>query len=353
MNIVKFDNEKKYIKDFILLAETLYSGNDNMEAPSDIKKFLTGTHTLSKYFTLDKFLIYDNNKPVGRFAITVYPDDDTAYIGFYECFDDDNTAKFLFEEAEAFCRKKGYKKIVGPVDGSFWQKYRLKINMFDLPPYTGEPYNKPYYYKQFTDNGFNVCEHYTSNRFHAIDESYTNEKYKDRYKEFLKNGYRIESPTQDNFDSIVDEVYYMITELYSDFPIFKALSIEDFREIYHSYKLIMNMSMTKIAYYNDKAVGFYISIPDYSNRVYHATLLDLPKIMNIKKSPKQYVMLYMGVRPQHKGLGKALVYSIMQELAKNNLPSIGALARDGKPTQKYVSEEVTGVYEYVLLEKVL
>ena len=111
--------------------------------------------------------------------------------------------------------------------------------------------------------------------------------------------------------------------------------------------------MTKIAYYNDKAVGFYISIPDYSNRVYHATLLDLPKIMNIKKSPKQYVMLYMGVRPQHKGLGKALVYSIMQELAKNNLPSIGALARDGKTTQKYVSEEVTGVYEYVLLEKVL
>ena len=100
MNIVKFDNEKKYIKDFILLAETLYSGNDNMEAPSDIKKFVTGTHTLSKYFTLDKFLIYDNNKPVGRFAITVYPDDDTAYIGFYECFDDDNTAKFLFEEAE-------------------------------------------------------------------------------------------------------------------------------------------------------------------------------------------------------------------------------------------------------------
>ena len=61
-------------------------------------------------------------------------------------------------------------------------------------------------------------------------------------------------------------------------------------------------------------------------------------------------MLYMGVRPEHQGLGKALVYSIMQELEKNGLPSIGALARDGKPTQKYASDDVTDVYEYVLLE---
>ena len=62
-------------------------------------------------------------------------------------------------------------------------------------------------------------------------------------------------------------------------------------------------------------------------------------------------MLYMGVDSDHTGLGKAIVYSIMKELMKSGLPSIGALARDGKPTQKYVYEEVQGVYEYVLLQK--
>lgn len=354
MKSVKFDEEKKYVRDFISLPKKLYSAQDNMEDPDSMKKFLTGTHTLSKYFELDKFLIYDDNdKAVGRFAVTTYKGDNTAYFGFYECIDDDKAAKYLFDEAVSFCKSKGYKKIVGPVDGSFWQKYRLKINLFDVPPYTGEPYNKPYYLKQFTDNGFSVSEHYTSNHFRAIDESYKNAKYEDRFKAFTDSGYRIESPTTDNFDKVIDEVYHMIMELYSDFPIFKALSIEDFREIYGSYKLIMNMSMTKIAYYKDKAVGFYISIPDYSNSVYHLNLLSLPKITKIKKSPKQYVMLYMGVRPEHKGLGKALVYSIMQELEKNKLPSIGALARDGKPTQKYASDDVTDVYEYVLLERMI
>lgn len=353
MELIRFDKEKKYIRDFVGIAKKLYSAKDNMEDPDSMKKFLTGTHALFKYFTLDKFLVYDKGRPVGRFAITTYPDDDTAYFGFYECVDDDSAAKFLFDSAVAFCREKEYAKIVGPVDGSFWQKYRLKINLFDRQPYTGEPYNKPYYFRQFTDNGFTVSAHYTSNLFHPIDESYRNEKFEQRFQQFLDNGYRIESPTEENYDAIMGDVYDMIMELYSDFPIFKALSREDFMEIYGSFRMIMNMSMTKIAFYQDKAVGFYISIPDYANRVYHVSLLSLPMLLKIKKSPERYVMLYMGVRPEHRGLGKALVYSIMKELAQNRLPSIGALVRDGKPNQTYLPDDVTDIYEYVLLERTI
>lgn len=353
MEFIQFDKQNKYIRDFLSLPKSLYSSKDNMEDPGGMKKFLLGTHTLSKYFTLDKFLVYDGGNPVGRLTVTTYPNDGTAYLGFYECVDDDNAAAFLLDETIRFCRKKGFSKIVGPVDGSFWQKYRLKINLFDRPPYTGEPYNKPYYFRQFTDNGFTVAEHYTSNHFHPLDENYRNAKYENRFREFLQKGYRIESPTDENYDQILDQVYDMIIELYSNFPIFKTLSREDFKEIYSSYKRIMNMSMTKIAFFGDKAVGFYISIPDYSNAVYHVNLLSIPKLLKTKKSPDRYVMLYMGVRPEHRGLGIALVYSIMQELGRNRLPSIGALMRDGKLTQHYASDIVTEVYEYVLLEHYL
>ena len=48
--------------------------------------------------------------------------------------------------AYKFAKEKWYKKIVGPVDASFWNKYRLKINLFDKRPYTGEPYNLKYYF---------------------------------------------------------------------------------------------------------------------------------------------------------------------------------------------------------------
>ena len=353
MELVRVGIEKKNIKRFVDLPKKLYSANDNMESSSQMAALLKGMHPLSKYFNLDAYLVLKDEETVARFAITTYPEDTTAYLGFFECIDDKEVSVFLFEEARRIAKEKKCKVIIGPVDASFWLKYRLKINKFDLPPYTGEPYNKDYYLELFKNSGYEVCEHYTSSAFRSVGEDYVNEKFENRYKEFLAQGYTIESPKSSDYEKAVDEVYTLITDLYSDFPIYKNLSREDFCEMFKSYKTIMNMSMTKMAYYEGKAVGFYISLPDYGNRVYHAGLLDIPGILKTRKQPDRYVMLYMGVDQKHRGLGKALVYAIMKELMQSGLPSIGALARDGKVTQEYASEDKTDIYEYVLLEQPL
>ncbi|MBP5553276.1 MAG: hypothetical protein J6X94_00230 [Lachnospiraceae bacterium] len=350
MELVKVGLDKQNIKKFVNLPKKIYSAKDNMESPSQMRSLLEGTHPLSKYFDLDAYLIIKDGDTVARFAITTYSDDTTAYLGFFESLNDKEISGFLFTEAQRIAKEKKCTVIVGPVDASFWLKYRLKINNFNLLPYTGEPYNKDYYLDLFQDSGYKVCEHYTSSAFRSVGEDYVNEKFESRYKEFLSHGYVIESPKPEDYDKVIDEVYRLITELYSDFPIYKNLSKEDFYEVFKDYKTIMNMSMTKMAYYEGKAVGFYISIPDYGNRVYHAGLFDIPGILRTRKHPDRYVMLYMGVDQNHRGLGKALVYAIMKELMQSGLPSIGALARDGKVTQDYASEEKTDIYEYVLLK---
>ena len=145
--IVRFDKEENRIKDFIALKKKLYTRKNNTESVSDITRILTETHPLSHYFKLDKFLVYDDGKVCGRFCFTKYEDDPVCYIGFYECVNRDDAAKFLFDNAARIASEMGYEKIVGPVDCSFWIKYRLKINLFEKPPYTGEPYNLDYYLK--------------------------------------------------------------------------------------------------------------------------------------------------------------------------------------------------------------
>lgn len=350
MNYVLFNCEKKYVKEFINFSKKLYKKYNN-ENSNELKSILLGKHPLCKYFKLYKFLIYEKNKVVGRFAITIYPNDDTAYIGFFECINDNEVAKFIFDTATKFAKENNYKRIVGPVDASFWLKYRLKINMFDKAPYTGEPYNKDYYYNMFLDNNYKVIEHYTSSIYENVDNNYENEFYSNRYNSFIEKEYKIESPNMDEFERILKELYSLLTKLYSDFPIYKHLSEEDFINIFKKYKKIMNPEMIKLAYYNNKMVGFYISIPNYNNLVYNVNIINLIKILKIKKKPKEYVMLYMGVDQEHRGLGKAIVYSIITELMKSKLPSIGALARDGKVTQNYVEELIKDRYEYVLMEQ--
>lgn len=350
MKYRKFEFESDAIKDFIKLPKKLYTKSTNIENSKQMKELLLNKHVLSKYFHLDKFLIYKQNEVVGRFCITTYQNDKTAYLGYFECIDNKEVANFLFKTAYEFAKENGYKKIVGPVDSSFWLKYRLKINMFEYIPYTDEPYNKEYYYDLFCKNNYKVIEHYTSRRFPVIDEKYYNGKFENRYEEFKKNGYEIVSPNLKNYEKLVDELYYLITDLYSDFPIFKALNLEDFRKVFSSYKYVIRAEMIKMAYFKGKAVGFYISIPNYYNKVYNLNLINLLKILKLKRKPKEYVMLYMGVDKNHTGLGKALVGAIEEELKKNKLPSIGALARDGKITQKYGEELVKEQYEYVLME---
>ncbi|MBQ4068589.1 MAG: GNAT family N-acetyltransferase [Lachnospiraceae bacterium] len=350
MECIKFEQEKKYIRDFLDLPKKIYTKADNMENSGEIESLLTGNHPLSKYFTMHKFLIYKNKKVTGRFVITIYNGDDTAYFGFFECINDKSVATYLFEKATEYVREIGLEKIVGPVDASFWIKYRLKTNLFENRPYTGEPYNKDYYLEMFKDNGFKICHHYTSNIYNKVVSE--EPLYDDRYIAFLGKGYEIISPKIEDFDKIVKELYELLTVLYSDFPIYKDVSYEDFAKVFSDYRYIINMSMVKMAYYDGKAVGFFVSVPDYGNKVYHLKNIgNLLKVLRIKKKPRRYVMLYMGVDQEHRGLGKALVGSIMEELRRSGLPSVGALARDGKITQKYGEEHIEECCEYVLLEK--
>lgn len=357
MECIRFEAEEKYIKDFLRLPKILYSKKTNTENAKEMERFLRGNHVLSSYFTLHKFLVYEKKKPVGRFVITTYPQDETAYLGFFECVDDSAVAKALFEKAREYAKSLGYAKMVGPVDASFWNKYRLKINLFDRLPYTGEPYNREYYFRLFEENGFQISEHYTSNIYEALEKDNEDALYDNRYQSFLEKGYEIISPVKEDFDKVIKQLYELLTELYSDFPVYKAVGYEDFAKVFSDYRYILNMDMVKMAYYKGQPVGFFVSVPDYGNAVYHLNglggLANLLRVLRIKKKPKQYVMLYMGVHNEHHGLGKALVGSIMEELRSSGLPSIGALARDGKITQKYGKDYISQCYEYVLLEREL
>ena len=61
MRLVKFDDGKEYIKAFCDLPCKIYTSKDNMEDPDTMKSILTGDHPLSKYFKLDKFLVYEKS----------------------------------------------------------------------------------------------------------------------------------------------------------------------------------------------------------------------------------------------------------------------------------------------------
>ena len=343
--------DKKRTRDFLALPRRIYSADELTQSPTDELALLNGTHVLSRYFTVTPILIYRGNRAVSRAAVTLYPNDSTAYIGFFESENDSEAAVLLFKTAAEIAEKNGCVKLTGPVDCSFWIKYRLKTNRFGLP-YTGEPYNKEYYADLWYENGFEVIKRYSSNHYKIVENDDGCEKYAARLVEKLNGGYTIKCPDNSTFDKTLREVYSLLIELYSKFPVYKRITEEEFCRMYDHLRHILNYSMVKMAYFEGAPVGFFISVPNFGNRVYgRLGPLKMLRILLEKSKPRSYVMLYMGVDKNHLGLGKALAEAIREELKTQRVPSVGALIREGNFSKNYMNQLIDFEYEYVLLEK--
>jgi len=228
----------------------------------------------------------------------------------------------------------------------------LKIDNFDKRPYVGEPYNKEYYYRMFTDNGYVVKDKYTSDSYDKVEDPRSIERFNKRYDYFIEKGYEFKSPTLDEWDKAIGEVYELIMKLYRGFNTFVELEKNDFLEIFGAYKSILDLNMVKLAYYEGKAVGFVIGIPNYNNRVYHlGNIKNLLDIMKIKKRADEYIITYMGVDNEHRGLARALSRLLLIELKKKDAAFVGALIREGTATSTIVKETLNFKYNYVLMKR--
>ena len=247
-------------------------------------------------------------------------------------------------------KKYGKNRLTGPVDGSFWIKYRLKTGDNFGSPYTSEPYNKAYYERLILSCGYGVYEKYGSN--HYIVPYEDDPRLTRCLERVVKKGYIIKSPQKEDFFKALEEIYEMVIRLYSGFPVFKAITKEEFFSIYEKLEKIVDFDMVKLAYYENEPVGFFVAIPDFGRMVSgKINPLDIPKILKIKKSPKCYILLYLGAQSSHRGLGMALAESMRSSLRDKNAQSVGALIREKNLKRSYMDIYTDKSYSYCLYSK--
>ena len=351
----EFDQESKYISAFLSLPRKLYSREKLTQNLATEKQLLMNTHVLSPNFVWRKFLVYQQQEVVGRIGLTLYSGDPTAYLGFFEAIDVPEVARKLFQAASQAAKESGCERILGPVDCSFWLRYRLKIDDFDLSPYFGEPYNLPYYLKFFQNNGFVIKKRYVSHYYCRPPLIFGQRvhKYSRRLERFRANGYQIKSVQKKHWDDFLLELYPVLTQLYQSFPAYKPISCRQFIGLFDYLQYIVDFSFLKVAYWQGQLVGFYLTFPNYENLFARQQLLLSEKILlPLKKIRTQsYVILYAGVLPIAAGLAKALARTTISSLYWHRGSSIGALIQAGKVTEKYLTKYVTHKSHYVLLEK--
>jgi len=343
----------RHLRDFLSLPRTLYPRGTCPQNAADEEALLRCTHVLSKSFRTATILVYVENKVSARCLLCYYPDDRTCYLGFYECIRDEHCARTLFETAEKHAAANGCNSLKGPVNASFWIGYRLKIDHFEGKPYFGEPYNLDYYADQFRASGFEVIETYRSSCYEKppLFEKKTG-KASRRLDRFKTLGYTFKSPSAYRFEEALREICRLINDLYKDFPIYKPISEDDFIALFSGFRHIYIRSLVQLAYFENEPVGFLIGFPDYGNSLAgKVSPLVLCRVLLKKIRSSRYIVLYVGAKPGHYGLGNAMSGNVRRLVRRKRAASIAALVRTGKPTGRYNHDHLIGTQSYVLLEK--
>ena len=68
----------------------------------------------------------------------------TAFFGFWETEEYFPANEELFREAEDWARQQGARQLLGPINFSTFNPYRVRLNHFDKGSFPGEPYNPPW-----------------------------------------------------------------------------------------------------------------------------------------------------------------------------------------------------------------
>lgn len=309
----------KDLKEFINFPYKLYAGDKNyvpdlkiaQKETLDRKKNPFFKHSEAEYF----FATDDQGKVIGRIAAITNENyvkhwkENYGFFGFFDCIDDMEVSKALFDAATGWLKEKGVKGAYGPMNPSTNDTCGTLVDGFDTPPYIMMVHNKTYYDQLIAGYGFKkrmdllsyriVIDNYPK-RYLALAES---------IEERLKKRGIVVRPV--NFKDIKNEapkLQYIYNKAWEKNWGFIPMSDEEFQEIVKELKMVTNSDLVYIAEDKGKPVAFVANLPDINEITIHFKEgklfpFNFLKLLNFKKKVKKLRVLTMGLIEEYRNTG--------------------------------------------------
>ena len=317
MNIIEV-NSKKDKKDFIQIACSIYKNEKNWIRPldKDINSvFNPKTNKAFRKGDVKRWILKNNNETIGRIAAFYSSTNDKEKVrvggcGFFECIDDEEAAKMLFDTAKNWLEKNGYNSMDGPINfGERDKWWGCLVEGFDIDPNYLQNYGKAYYQKLFENYGFQLL--FRQLTFLKKVRTPLSEKLSLKAERALRDpNYNFKTLEKRNIQKYIRDFTKIYNDAWSKYPGVSKLELSQAKLLFAQLKPILDEKILWFAYHNNDPVGFFISIPEMNQIFKHVNgKLDLfGKLktfyhLKIKNSCKKMVGLVFGIVPKHQGKG--------------------------------------------------
>jgi GNAT superfamily N-acetyltransferase len=310
------------LRKFILYPWKLYRGSPNWVAPlvSDQKLLLDPRkNPFFEHSELQHFLAWRGREIVGRISAIVdrnyveFQQEKVGLFGFFECIDDEPTAKALFGTVEGWLRERGMESMLGPTNPSTNDTVGLLTDAFDQPPVLHMPYTFPYYLRLCEASGLtkarDLYAYYMENKVPISDKIR-------RVAELVRKRRKVTIRPL-NMKKLFNEEIELIKTVYNDAWTrnwgFVPWTEAELEHTAKDLKKAVVPDMVLLAFVDGEIAGFSLALPDVNLALRHIRGRLFPfglfKVLWYARKIDIVRVLALGVRKKFQGLGlDALFY---------------------------------------------
>ena len=275
VEIKKIEPTKSNLKKFTQFQIDLYKNNPYFVPPlvsDDVGTLSPDKNPAFDFCEAVYYMAYKNGKPVGRIAGIINSQVNeksrgaTARFGFIDFIDDEEVSEALIKSVEDWARKKGMKKMIGPMGFTDMDHEGMLIQGFEELGTMATIYNYDYYPRHIEKLGYEKEADWVEYLMEVPDK--IPEKY-DRIADIVKKKYglkikKYKSPKKAK-EEIGRPLFHLINEAYDSLYEYSHLTEKQIDYYIDIYLSLINFDLlSAIVDKDDKLVGIGISMPSLS-----------------------------------------------------------------------------------------
>jgi hypothetical protein len=333
MKLIEVKN-KRQLKQFINLPWQIYKANKFWVPPLkiDVGELLSDKNPFWMHAKRQFFLIYDEKGEVlGRIAAIIdynyisFQNDKCGFFGFFECINDINVAKVLFDSARKWLKEQKIHKMMGPMNPSTNDECGFLMEGFNILPSIMMPYTPEYYLNLAQKCGLEKIK-----ELYAYNMDVTNDSRLARLERVVNMANKklpnleIVTLKKSSFKEDLASAIFVYNCAWKKNWGFVPWSDKEFKYIASKLKNLIDPEMVIIAKISDVAIGMLISLPDYTQVLKKMDGKVLPfgifKFLYYRKRINSLRLMVMGVVKEYRHKG---IETVMYEKGFKNALKLG------------------------------
>lgn len=319
IEIKEIEPTKANLKKFTQFQIDLYNGNPYFVPPlvsDDVATLSPEINPAFDFCDAVYFMAYRDGKPVGRIAgilnrqVNEHHKTKNARFGFIDFIDDAEVSEALLKAVENWARKKGMKKLIGPLGFTDLDHEGMLVEGFQELSTMATIYNHAYYARHMEKHGYKK----ESDWIEFLMEVPENipEKY-DRIADIVKKKFGLTVLKYKNRKRIKSEygraLFHLINDAYDGLYEYSHLTERQIEYYIDIYLGLLNLDLvTLIVDKEGQLVGVGISMPSMSRALQKSKGKMLPfgwihLLKGLKGKNDRVDLLLVAVKPQYQNKG--------------------------------------------------